>query len=99
MKTAGPFEEKLKGLSVGECRVGNHWEVQRPMGSNRLNHRQPLPLTKVYADSVILGDSCSVNFLCDKCYQILGDLHEVPVIRVGLVELQHGELGVVLCAY
>ena len=28
--------------------------------------------------------------------QLLGELHEVVVVRVGLVELQHGEFGVVL---
>ncbi len=37
--------------------------------------------------------------LRDERHQVFGDLHQVVVVRVGLVELEHRELGVVLRAH
>ncbi len=45
--------------------------------------------------AVEVGDGCAVDFLCDEDDELFGEVHQVVVVGVGLVELEHGELGVV----
>ena len=49
--------------------------------------------TPLKSVSVVPFTSCAT-----KLDQLLGELHQVVVVGVGLVELEHGELGVVLGA-
>ncbi len=45
-----------------------------------------------------MGDGGAVDFSCDVDDEFFGELHQVVVVCVGLVELEHSELGVVFGA-
>ena len=45
-----------------------------------------------------MGDACAVDFHCDELDEFFAEFHQVVVVGVGLVELEHGELGVVFGA-
>ena len=45
--------------------------------------------------AVEVGDGGAVDFFRDEDDEFFGELHQVVVVGVGLVELEHGELGVV----
>ena len=54
-----------------------------------------MPLAQVDLVAVEMGDGGAVDFLGDEDDEFFAELHQVVVVRVGLVELEHGELGVV----
>ena len=91
------FRERLDFRKVS--RLGALPRINRPVLNDCFNHGQPLPLGQVDGVAVELYDSGAVHFLRDEGDQLFGESHQVVVVRVGLVELQHGELGVVLGAY
>ena len=45
-----------------------------------------------------VGDASAVDVFCDEDDEFFAELHQVVVVRIGLVELKHSELGVVLGA-
>ena len=46
--------------------------------------------------AVKLGGQRAVDLHRDELHQLFGQIHQVVIVRVCLVELEHGELGVVL---
>ena len=84
------------GLERGERRLGAGFF--RPELADGFAHGESLPLGQVDGVAVELGDGGAIHLARDELDQLLGDLHQVVVVGVGLVELEHGELGVVLGA-
>ena len=61
-----------------------------------LAHRESLEgLTEVEAGALVVEDGSAEHGLRHAAQQVLGQVHQVTVVRVGLIELEHGELGVV----
>src|SRR5439155_23394045 len=66
-----------------------------PVLDHSLAHGEPLPGTAKIDQSLLILD-CLLS--ADRFYksrdQLLGKLQQIPVVAVGLVELEHSELGV-----
>src|SRR5215468_2659818 len=69
----------------------------RPVLDNCLAHRETLPVSKIDLMVAEGGLCCSIYIPCDLLQHLLGELHQVPIVRVGLIELEHREFGVMLC--
>ena len=69
-----------------------------PVGADGLAHGQAGPLGEVNGVAVEFGEGGAVDLAGDELDEIFSNLHEVVVVGVGLVELEHGEFRVVLGA-
>ncbi len=67
-----------------------------PEHDNGLAHGELLPFAQIDLGAVEGGEGGAVHFVGDEGDEFLGEVHQVVVVAVGLVELEHGELGVVL---
>jgi len=62
----------------------------------RLHHGQAMErLAQIDFAALIADDGGAQHFARDFGEQLLGEIHQVFVIPIGLVEFDHGELGVV----
>ena len=63
--------------------------------SNRFLHRQPGPITEIDLLTVIRNHFGTANLLCDAREHFFRQVHQVGVIAVRLIELEHREFGIV----
>src|SRR5215471_3918525 len=69
----------------------------RPVLDNCLAHRETLTVSKIDLMVAEGGLCCSIYIPCDLLQHLLGELHEVAIVGVSLIELQHGEFRIMLC--
>ena len=67
----------------------------RPELDDGFAHGELCPFAEVDFVAVEVGDGGAVDLLGYVDDELFGEAHEVVVVGVGLVELEHGELGVV----
>ncbi len=90
------MDESDGGVFVGED--GEGWLFAGGLGpevEDGFAHGVAVPLGEVDLVAVEVGDGGAVDLLGDVDDELFGEAHEVVVVGVGLVELEHGELGVV----
>src|SRR4051812_2729826 len=74
------------------------WNVASNLGpelDDRLAHAQLGPVAEIDLIAVEVGDEGAVDFHGDELDELFREVHQVVVVGVGLIELEHGELGVV----
>ncbi len=86
--TVASFEAKTDESGFGPAASGQKWRWLRAS--------KACPLAQVDLVAVEVGDAGAVDLFGDEDDEFFAELHQVVVVGVGLVELEHGELGVVL---
>jgi hypothetical protein len=71
----------------------------RPELDDGLAHGQPVHLPRSISTPLKFVIVVPFTSFAHKRDHLLGDLHQVVIVGIGLVELQHGELGIVLRAH
>ncbi len=84
----GLFGCKGRCLGLCACSLG-------PEMNDGFAHGVAMPLAQVDLVAVEVGDGGAVDLSGDEDDEFFAELHQVVVVGVGLVELEHGELGVV----
>ena len=85
----------------GSVLAAGHGREIKPTGLlHQLMHGGPPPGRSQVNCSALVGDgSAAAHLETDRRNQLLGELHHVDVIGIGLVDLHRGELGVVAGAH
>src|SRR5438270_11331841 len=91
------LDQCIGGSLIGE--VVHAWFRSggvRPIFDDGVTHREALPIGKIELLAVKRGLGGAVHITRDLREHGLGEVHQVAIICVGLIELKHGELGIVL---
>ena len=91
LATGFESSERSRQRWIAAGRSGQNLMIASRMESLR-------PFAEVDLVAVEVGDGGAVDFFRDEGDEFFGEVHQVVVVGVGLVELEHGELGVVLGA-
>ena len=86
---------ELFGVVPGLARVRE--DIRSDPGfTQRVEEADPLPRRrKVYGMSFVFHHRRTEHFLCNSADHLLRHLDKVAIVRIGHVELEHGELGIV----
>src|SRR5258708_3371335 len=80
-------------VNLGRSRMKFFW----PELDDGFTHGELRPFAQINLVAVEVGDAGAVDLFCDEDDEFFAELHQVVVVGVGLVELEHGELEVVFC--
>src|SRR5664279_766382 len=87
------------GDLLGAGKIGHLRLVPSVLGpelDDGFAHGEPLEVCKINFVPIEVRDGCAVDVARHLRQHLGGEVHHVAIVRVGHVELQHGELGIVL---
>ena len=78
---------------VGLCELVQR--ILRMVAMDRFRHRQAIESVAELDRLALIGDRRRAeNLFCDLAHELLGQVHQIVIIPIRLVELEHRELGV-----
>ena len=78
---------------LGDC--GGRASLSGPVAADGFAHGKSLPATEVYFVFAVADGGRPADLFHQALEQLLGQIHQVAVVAIGLIKLQHGELRVV----
>src|SRR4029077_15918486 len=80
-----------------DCRRGGR--RGRPEFANGLAHREALVPAEINRLTLIGDTGRAANLFDDAAKELFGQVHQFAIVAIGLIELEHGELGCVDCIH